>query len=174
MRDWWDELAAQVGQRYRPHSPDYGVFLFREKLRRRGFHEDKALRLDPALVARAVPWAYFLRLGGHNFLHLATYQRPPRRRFAGFDENFRLYLASWIAGSEAGMDETFLMARLSPRRFSTLEAGAIDLHDAFRLAEDGQVLKAGEVTQTPTIVPCGGLRDEDVPSKGQRLGPVLP
>jgi hypothetical protein len=124
-------------------------------------------------VARAVPWAYFLRLGGRDYLHLATYQRPPRRRFVGFDQDFELHLGTWIAGSEGGMNETFLMVRLSPEQFTALEAGEIDLHDAYRLAEDGQVLKAGEAMRTPVIIPCRDLRDEDVPPRGERIGRPL-
>jgi hypothetical protein len=72
-QNFWNEVIVSVGDQYRPHPPDYGVFLFREKLRTRGFHQEEALKLNPKLLARAVPWATFLNIGTKEFLTLRHY-----------------------------------------------------------------------------------------------------
>lgn len=165
---FWREVTALVGDVYRPHDPATGVFLFRQKLRRRGFDEARAGRLTPALLARAVPWALFVRLAGREYLRVATYGWPIQC-FTCLDTQFEMYLVSWVPGTEGTAEETFLAARISTERLAAIEAGHVTPHDAFRMAEDGFVLRARPDVPPAEVVPCGDLRDEELPPRSQPL-----
>ena len=157
-----------MGDAYRPHAAADGLFLFREKLRRRGYGERKAARLAPAVLARALPWASFLHLNGREYLRVSTYGWPVQC-FLCADEAFDLFLVAWVPGTEDTSDEAFLMARVSADRLAALEAGRVTPHDAFRTAEGGRVLRVTVDAESAVAVPCGELRDEELPPRGEPL-----
>lgn len=165
---YWRQVAACVGDAYRPHAAADGLFLFREKLRRRGYDERKATRLAPALLARAVPWASFLHLNGREYLRVSTYGWPVQC-FLCADEAFDLFLVAWVLGTVDTADEAFLMARVSADRLAALEAGRLTPHDAFGTAEDGHVLRATPDAGQAVAVPRGELRDEELPPRDEPL-----
>lgn len=90
---FWSKVAAHVGDAYLPYDSATGVFLFRQKLLRRGFDGARAVEISPALLARAVPWALFFPIAGEQYLRRATYGWPVRC-FTCFDVQFELYLVA--------------------------------------------------------------------------------
>ena len=172
-RAFWAQVAANVGDAYRPHTGADGVFLFRQKLERRGYDPRKATRLGPALLARAVPWASFLHLNGREFLRVSTYGWPVQC-FLCADGAFDLYLVACVPGTEDTEEEVFLTARVSADRLADLEAGRLTPHETFRTAEDGYVLRVTAVAGSAVAVPCGNLRDEELPPRGEPLAGPRP
>lgn len=165
---FWSEGAAAMGDAYRPHTATVGLFLFREKLRRRGYEEGLAPKLPPKLLARAVPWADFIELKGVEELQLAKYGWPIKC-FVCIDHHFDLQLVAWVPGTVDTEKEAFLMTRLSLDRFAVLEADGMDLYDAYRKAEDGVVLRVKRVAGGAVALPVCDLKDEELPSQGQRM-----
>jgi hypothetical protein len=145
VQSFWNAVIANIGDQYRPHSAEYGVFLFREKLRSRGFHQEESLKLDPKLVARAVPWATFMNIGTKEFLTLRHYGSRrnisglPQEAFSCFDEHFQLYLGRFVPEDQNTVNEVVFLTSMSLDRLGELEDGRISFYDAFRQAESGQV-----------------------------------
>jgi len=173
---FWDEVVANIGDRYRPHSAEYGVFLFREKLRRHGFREEEAPKLDPTLLARAVPWAGFRTFGAKHYLTLRHYGSHrnknsglPREAFSCFDERFQLWFGRVVPDGEGTVDEVALLTRISGERLAQLERGSIELYDAFRNAEDGHVFMIKSANAATKVVYAKDLSDSELPPKGERV-----
>jgi hypothetical protein len=144
---FWNKVSASVGDQYRPHSADYGVFLFREKLRRHDFHSDEAFKLDPSLLAKAIPWATFLTLGTSTYLMLRRYGWPVTA-FCCFDKDFHLHLGR-VVHQDQDVEEAVLLTSVSVARFMHIENGDIDMYNAFRHAESGHIFRF----ETPAALP---------------------
>jgi hypothetical protein len=115
-------------------------------------------------------------LGPLGLVEVYEYYDGPRL-FACRSAAGQLYLAVWIDEDEA--TETWLYAALSPQRLEQIRGGAIDLHDAFRYAENGSVYRV-VVPGTPGIsqvdaIECSALAADMLPLPGERLdAPPLP
>lgn len=167
---FWNDVPAHVGDAYHPHSASAGIFLFREKLRRRGFDERMAEQLPASMLAKAVPWARFLMLGAREYLLLVSYGLPVRCHVC-FDQQFAVYLIRCFTGTEDAGGETYQMVRLSLDRLAALEAGRMDLHDAFRHPEDCSVMRVEVEDAKARIIPAAELNEEELPPRGERMLP---
>ena len=88
------------------------------------------------------------------------------------DRTDLLYLA--VLSDETPSHKTWLLTALSPRRFSQLRAGALDLYSAFADAERGQVYRAHlprtpDGTSTVEWVPSAELTKKELPLVGEHL-----
>lgn len=88
------------------------------------------------------------------------------------DRTDLLYLA--VLSDETPSHKTWLLTALSPRRFSQLRTGELDLYSAFADAERGQVYRARlprTPDDAPTVewVPSTELTDKELPLVGERL-----
>lgn len=98
-----------------------------------------------------------------------------------FHDGPRLFRASSRIGTEYLMvwsefdseSETWLCAKVSPRRISMLHSGEIDLRDAFAAAEEGFVWRARHVVAadiwTLEATSVTALKDEWLPLAGEKL-----
>ena len=170
MDSFWTGVAALIGDRYRPHTAEYGVFLFNEKLRRHGFDEGMAPLAGARLVARAVPWAMFSTLGSHTYLTICRYGRP-EKAFSCFDRHFNLHLARSVPEWDSTPDETAVLVRISPDALAAVEEGRVVLRDAFRHAEGGFVVRVRTQAAESETVACGVLRDMELPRRNERVEP---
>ena len=88
------------------------------------------------------------------------------------DRTALLYLA--VLSDETPSHKTWLLTALSPRRFSLLRAGELDLYSAFADDERGQVYRArlprtADGESTVEWVPSAELARKELPLVGERL-----
>jgi hypothetical protein len=171
---FWEQVARHIGDHYRPHTPEYGVFLFREKLRRAGFRQERALRYSPALVARGVPWALLMTMDGRSFVKIDAWGSTGYgyRRFVCFDSDFELFLGSQAAGGD--WDATYLLVRISAGRLAAIERGRLDVRTAIRKAEDGLATLVKVAAGHSYMVPPSELDERVLPPIGEMLADPNP
>lgn len=80
----------------------------------------------------------------------------------------------FVLNAENDVRERWLSVRLSPERYEQVRRGDVDLHDAYKLAEDGRVnvllVPFAAATQGMGFAfPCDRLTQDMLPMAGMRL-----
>ena len=117
---------------------------------------------------------FFPQLGDVDLVEVYEFCDEPVL-FICKDRTDLLYLA--VLSEETPSHKTWLLTALSPRRFSQLRAGAIDLYSALADAERGQVYRARlprtpDGTATVEWVPSTDLTRSELPLADERLDPM--